>query len=317
MSFEVPILLCIFNRPELTARTFESIARLKPKSLLIAGDGPRQDCPDDFEQVHRTRKIVQSIDWDCNFQACFRNENLGCRKQMARAINWGFEQSERLIVLEDDCLPDPSFFSFCEDLLERYADHPEVMTIGGINHLNLSGQADYRFSKFPFIWGWASWRRAWEKYDLEMKKWRSLEVQDEVLNRFTETSEERTYWSNIFDAQSRGQINTWDYSWTFASWLNRGLSIVPRKNLVTNIGFGECATHTLDSQSQLANCASTPLQLLRHPETIEQDKEWDRAAAEFYFPQQTITTTTPVRQPRTSLFSRLFPASRNVFKVAK
>jgi hypothetical protein len=316
MSFEVPILLCVFNRPELTARTFEAIARQKPKTLLVASDGPRTSCPDDDEQVERTRQIVQAIDWDCNFQACFLNENLGCRQQMARAISWGFEQSERLIILEDDCLPDPSFFKYCESLLERYAEHAEVMTIGGINHLNLPCQTDYRFSKYPFIWGWASWRRAWQKYDLEMKCWQSPVVQKQVLDCFTETAEERAYWNNIFDAQSKRQINTWDYSWTFASWLNQGLSIVPRKNLVTNIGFGELATHTVDHRSQLANRAASPFPLLRHPGIIEQDKEWDRAAADFYFPPQPIRTPISVRKPRRSYFARLFQPSRGAVKVA-
>jgi hypothetical protein len=311
MSFEVPILLCIYNRPQVTARTFAEIAKRKPKHLLIAGDGPRMDRPTDFEQVELARQVVRDVDWDCNLQACFLNENLGCRKQMARAISWGFSQFEQMIILEDDCLPDPSFFSFCQQLLERYASRHEVMTIAGINHLNLPGTNDYRFSKYPFIWGWASWRRAWRHYDLEMSQWRSPEVQANVLSRFTESPSEQEYWHQIFEAQSQGKIDTWDYSWTFASWLNQGLTIVPRDNLVSNIGFGLAATHTVDGSSQLANFPTRTLTLSNHPDSIRQDKEWDRVARGFYFPKQQTISINASHKPQSitsqrSLLSRIF-----------
>lgn len=288
MAFEIPVLLCIFNRPELTAKTFAAIARQKPKTLLIAGDGPRAKNPRDEELVDQTRRIIEQVDWDCNLQACFQNENVGCRKQMAQAISWGFEQAERLIILEDDCLPNESFFPYCRELLDRYADDTQVMTIAGINNLTTNSATDYLFSKYPLIWGWASWRRAWQHYDLPMADWQNPRIQQQTLNQFTQSDAERAYWQNIFDAQASGAINTWDYSWTFASWKMGGLTIVPRTNLVSNIGFGGFATHTVDGGSKLANRPTQPLTLKKHPSRIARDLNWDCYAQEFYFPIQSL-----------------------------
>jgi hypothetical protein len=284
MACDIPILFCIFNRPEVTARTFAAIARQKPKTLLIAGDGPRHHHPADAELVSQTRRIIEQVDWDCNLQASFQKENIGCRTQMAQAIHWGFDNAERLIILEDDCLPHDSFFPYCETLLEKYAEHPQVMTIGGINHLPIPCSNDYRFSKYPLIWGWASWRRAWRHYDLNMAAWKDQEIQQRVLSRWTQSEAEHQYWKKIFDCQAAGSINTWDYSWTFASWRLGGLTAVPRVNLVSNIGFGSSATHTLDDQSKLSNAATAPLKMVKHPAELRQDQEWDRQAQQFYFP---------------------------------
>jgi hypothetical protein len=292
MAFDIPVLLCVFNRPELTARTFAAIAQRKPKMLLVAGDGPRFDHPDDFERVEQIRRIIEQVDWDCNLQAFFQNQNLGCREHMARAITWGFEQAERLIILEDDCLPNASFFPFCEELLERYADTPQVMTICGINHLSTESEADYLFSKYPLIWGWASWRRAWKHFDLDMSDWRVGSIQQRVLDQFTGSDEERAYWRDIFSAQANNSINTWDYSWTYASWKMGGLTVVPKTNLVSNIGFGQSATHTVDSQSKLANQPTQALAIKHHPSQIVRDHRWDRVAQEFYFPIPTGESVT-------------------------
>ncbi len=240
MSFDVPILLCVFNRPGLTAQVFDAIARQKPKRLLIAGDGPRADRPDDLELVERTKTILERIDWDCTVQASFSPSNLGCRAQMAKSITWGFEHCERLIILEDDCVPNDSFFPYCRELLEHYADDERIMTVSGNTYPTTGfNKFNYRFSKYPLIWGWASWRRAWQHYDLEMRRWQEPTIQKQVLDEFTECESERNFWRDIFDRQSAGQINTWDYSWTFACWANQGLTILPRQNLVSNIGFGE------------------------------------------------------------------------------
>jgi len=281
--FEVPILFCIFNRPELTERVFQMIAQQQPKRLLIAGDGPRAEHPNDWQQIARCREIVTRIDWDCEVQTLFADRNYGCRQQMARAITWGFAQQEQLIILEDDCLPHPDFFPFCQQLLDRYANDRRVMTICGISNLELATPYDYRFSKYPLIWGWASWRRAWECYDLEMRDWHQPAVQAQVLEEFTESPQESAYWRRIFQAQAAGEINTWDYSWTFASWKNRGLTICPRKNLVSNIGFGQQATHTTDSASPLADQPTYPLEIAHHPPEVQRDISWDRAADRYYF----------------------------------
>ena len=307
MSFDVPILLCVFNRPMLTAQVIAAIAHRKPKRLLIAGDGPRPDRPEDPVLVHQTRTLIDRIDWDCDIQTRFCETNLGCRQHVASAITWGFEQSERLIILEDDCVPNQSFFEFTRELLERYSSQPEVMLVSGNSYPTSGyGEYSYRFSKYPLIWGWASWRRAWNLYDLQMKSWRIPEVQIQVLDQFTDCSLERQFWKNIFNHQCNGQINTWDYSWTFTCWANNGLSILPRHNLVTNIGFGDDATHTFDPTSPMANRTTHRLEITNHPPTITRDKEADQEICKIVFEPETI----PMK-PRKSWVDRIINVSRS------
>ncbi len=313
MSFDVPILLCVFNRPELTSKVFDVIARHKPSHLLIAGDGPRSDRPDDDQLVQQTRRIVERVDWDCVVQARFAANNLGCRAQMAKAITWGFDQYEKLIILEDDCLPHDSFFEYCRGLLDRYENDERVMTVSGNTYETGELETSYRFSKYPLIWGWASWRRAWQHYDLGMNLWRNQEVQQRVLERFTGCPDEREYWRNIFDNQHAGNINTWDYSWTFSSWANDGLTILPGKNLVTNIGFGDAATHTFDPNSPMANRAVHPIEVTRHPAQVECDVEADRLIREIVF-QPSPNPILPIKK---SLISRLWDFSRQTFSTAQ
>lgn len=304
MSLDIPILLCVFNRPELTTQVFEAIARQKPKRLLIAGDGPRVNRSDDQELVDQTRKVIERIDWDCSVKSDFSTINLGCRAQMAKAITWGFQQCERMIILEDDCVPNDSFFPYCRDLLDKYADENQVMTVSG-NTYPTSGFNDssYRFSKYPLIWGWASWRRAWQHYELEMQRWNDSGVQQQVLDEFTDSESERNFWRDIFDRQSAGEINTWDYSWTFACWLNRGLTILPRQNLVSNIGFGDHATHTFDCNSPMANRSTFPTKVAKHPREITRDRDADQAIRKIVFePAQAL----PIQR---SFLSRLWRRS--------
>lgn len=301
MSFDIPILLCVFNRPGLTAHVMDAIARQRPRQLLIAGDGPRPDRPDDIQLVERTRRIVQRIDWDCEVEAKFCASNLGCRMHMANAITWAFERHEHLIILEDDCVPNDSFFRFCRDMLLRFDDDPRVMVVSGNSYPSLGfNGCSYRFTKYPLIWGWASWRRAWNRYDLEMTDWKDPAVQSRVLDQFTVDRSERKYWKNIFDAQAAGQINTWDYSWTFACWANDGVCILPRHNLVTNIGFGESATHTFDTGSPMANRQTFPLDVVRHPPTLDRNEHADQKIRRIVFEPPSIQAGC-----RPSLMSRL------------
>ncbi len=310
MAFDVPILFCVFNRPELTRSVFEVIARQKPKRLLVACDGPRPDHPDDESLVRQTRAIFDDIDWECDVQLNFSDTNNGCRKQMANAITWGFEQNERLIILEDDCLPNDSFFTFCRQMLIKYRQRQDVMIVSGNNYPQADGfDHDYRFSKYPLIWGWASWRRAWQRYDLEMELWDLREVREHVLNNFTENPDERAFWQNIFDHQRAGKIDTWDYSFTFACWAHNGLSILPRVNLVTNIGFGDQATHTFDPQSPMANQKTFELTVSDHPTHIQRVRSADRKIREIVFePPASARVEKPVRVSK-SLMKRLLGLS--------
>ncbi len=278
MSFEVPILLCIFNRPTLTQQVFSQIAKQKPKRLLIIADGPRIQNLQDVELVAKTREIVSQVDWQCEVSTNFSAQNLGCRQRMATGISWAFDLEQQLIVLEDDCLPDDRFFDYCQSMLEAYENDPRVGMICGDQFLSrVQSKTDSYFSKYPFVWGWASWRRAWKFYDLDMENWKHRRVGDWLEERSC-NHQEHAYWRSIFQKQADGEIDTWDYSWIFNCWDNDLLSIHPKHNLVSNIGFGSDATHTTDAASAIANLptisstldsTSDPLTVAWHPRQIQ------------------------------------------------
>jgi hypothetical protein len=247
-TFKQPILFLIFNRPDTTAQVFEKIRSVQPQKLYIAADGPRSGNERDIGKCTETRKIVESIDWDCKVTTFFRDKNLGCRIAVSSAITWFFEQEEQGIILEDDCLPHESFFTFCSELLEKYKSDERVMHIGGtmfLPDLSMLGErnASYYFSRDPFIWGWATWRRAWSKYDVELKLF-PLCRSDGLIQKIFNKKDQSLYWEKMFEETFQGEINTWDYQWRFAILISSGLCIVPKVNMVTNIGFVSDATHT-------------------------------------------------------------------------
>ena len=212
------------------------------------------------------------VDWPCSVSTFFHDQNRGCRQQMAEAITWGFSECERLIILEDDCLPDPTFFNFCDSLLERFAADERVMSISGNNFQeNRRNVTSYYFSKYAHIWGWASWRRAWQHYDLEMSDWQHARSTD-LVKRFSTDDHEQRYWTDIFDKQAAGEIDTWDYSWAFTCWQRSGLTVLPETNLVTNIGFRNDATHTTEAGHHLGELPLVPITQWVHPSIIAQDR---------------------------------------------
>ena len=271
MLLETPIALSIFNRPELTARVFEAIQRARPRQLLVIADGPRVDRPGEQEAVTQTRKILERVDWPCEVKTNFSPTNLGCKTRMATGLTWAFEQAEELIVLEDDCLPDPTFFSFAQSLLRRYRDNPRVMMISGDNFQpGPTSSNSYYFSRWAHIWGWASWRRAWKHYDLEIESWPADKINGS-LAKSVDSPAEYQYWSNVFDQVHQGQIDTWDFSWAHAMWKQNGLAILPEVNLVTNLGFSDSATHTIDPSSKLANLPTGSINQIVHPSDIRRN----------------------------------------------
>lgn len=276
MTLETPIAFCIFNRPELTSRVFDAIAKQKPKRLMVIADGPRRFHPTDPDRVQMARSVIERIDWPCELQTNFADDNLGCRQRMASGISWAFEQAEELIILEDDCLPDDSFFAYCEELLKRYRRESQVMMISGNNFQPQTRTVDsYYFSRYTHIWGWASWRRAWKAFDLEMKTWPHVRSSRSLVHAFDDPGEYE-HWRAIFDGQHANQIDTWDFSWMYACLKNNGLTILPERNLVSNLGFGDQATHTTDVRSPLAMLATDSLTRLRHPSAIARHAEADR-----------------------------------------
>ena len=245
MSFTTPILFLVFNRPDTTKKVFESIQELKPLYLYIAADGPREGNTNDEVKCSEVITILSNINWPCQVATLYRKKNLGCRQAVSEAITWFFNQVEEGIVIEDDILPDRSFFQFCADMLDRYRHEQGVMHIAGFNLLGKwkDDRQSYHFSYFGTIWGWATWRRSWKFYDVNIKHWGNPKIQEKILNTYF-PSLYRENRKLLYDKLYNGEIDTWDYQWTFSRLLQNGLSIIPARNLTINIGFDSQATHT-------------------------------------------------------------------------
>lgn len=268
-QISAPVAFFVFNRPDTTKLVFESIKLARPPVLLIIADGPRQVCPDDQERCKSVRNIVAEVDWPCKVLKNYADTNLGCRKRMSTGLDWVYTQVPEAIILEDDCLPDQTFFRFCDEHLELYREDERVMTICGTNALFGAdvGENSYYFSNFNQVWGWATWRRTWNKYDLEMKGWPALRDSGWLAKKIPERSLWR-YWERIFEFTYNGSLMTWDYQLAFVCMVNNGLSIVPRTNLISNLGFGPDATITKTSH-KLANIPIKPIEFpLVHPPEV-------------------------------------------------
>lgn len=268
-QLKTPVAFLIFNRPDTTARVFAEIAQARPPRLLVVGDGPRAERTGEAERIAATRAIIDRVDWPCEVSTHFSEINLGCKKRVSSGIDWIFEQVEEAIILEDDCLPHPTFFRFCEELLEKYRKDERIAMICGTNMAsrNASGKDSYYFSSYPHIWGWASWRRSWKNYDVHMKRLPEL-LQNRFFMEKFESRREYRYWSKVFLSVFSGKVDTWDAQVCFMAFHTSALSIFPNVNLVSNIGFGIDATHTF-RKNGLDNLPTAPIQWpLTHPELM-------------------------------------------------
>lgn len=281
-----PILFLIFNRPDVTLRVFNAIREAQPLKLFVAADGPRKHFPSDAIKCQQTREIIKHIDWPCEVQTLFRDENLGCRRAVSGGITWFFEHVEDGIILEDDCLPHPDFFKLSETLLEKYRHNPKVMHISGGNYQfgQWRGEGSYYFSRISHIWGWASWRRAWEHYDVDM---RDLPEFLRERHRFFINDELEKYWIFNFKRMYRGS-DTWDYQWSYAVMKNNGFCINSNINLISNIGFGDEATHSSSKVSPLANMKTASLPDIIHPSAIKFDDDADIFTVQVAFPMPSL-----------------------------
>ena len=282
MSCSTPVIFLIFCRPDLTARVFEAIRQAQPPELIVIADGPRNEQEADL--CKQARAITENIDWNCNVMRNYANVNLGCRDRISSGLTWAFKQVEEAIILEDDCLPDPSFFEYCDVLLEQYRSDKRVMVVSGNNFQNGQRRTSYSyyFSKYNHCWGWATWRRAWEYWGFSPKKW--LEFRDAgLLASVCGTTEEFYYWTNIFNTLFlENKPDTWDYVWTFACWAQSGLTVLPSINLVTNIGFDPRATHT-SRISPYANLPVGNIGEIIHPPFVLQHQKADQYTFETVF----------------------------------
>lgn len=251
MSLDTPLLLITWRRPHALRQVIDAIRPLAPTRLFVASDGPNAARLGEDDKVAATRRVIeQEIDWPCQIKRLYSETNQGCRLGVSRAITWFFEQVEEGIILEDDCVPHPDFFLYCTTLLERYRHDTRVWCISGSNFQNghWRGDGSYYFSRFNHCWGWASWRRCWQHYDASLDKWAALRDSGHLETIFEDPAE-RNYWSRIWQRLvDSGYPDTWDYQWTFTCLANGGLTALPNRNLVNNVGFGVDATHTNGSK---------------------------------------------------------------------
>jgi len=274
---KTPVVLIIFNRPSQTSQVFEAIAKVKPKVLLVIGDGPREQVVGEAQSVAECRKILDRITWPCDVLTNFSEVNLGCRNRVSTGLNWVFSNVDEAIILEDDCVPSEDFFRFASDLLAKYKHDERVGTISGSSSSSdfETLSESYHFSSFPAIWGWATWSRVWNKYNASIPSWPEKR-RDGLLNDVLQTRRAIEFWRGALDGVHSQRIDTWDYQLALLLWTEGYLSVIPNRNLISNIGFGPGATHTLDPSSAFANVAIEEMAFpLTHPAAVSRNLERD------------------------------------------
>lgn len=276
-SFHTPILFLIFNRPDTSEKVFEIIRKIKPQKLFVSADGPRVHKAGEKEKCEETRKIIEKVDWDCEVHSNFSDENLGCKKGVVKGINWYFENVEEGIIIEDDCMLEDSFFPFAQEMLERYKNDSRIMHIGAANFQDgrKRGDASYYFSKFCHVWGWATWRRAWQHYDVQIKSFDDFKSKNLIANILPDKKMQE-HWMKLFQTVYDNKLDTWDFQWVYTVWKQKAMSIIPNVNLVSNIGFGGEATHTKDTEHVLAEIETEKLPDIIHPVNMNIDDEADK-----------------------------------------
>ncbi len=282
-SADPPLLLIAWRRPHTLRQVIDAIRPVAPTRLYVACDGPNPERSGEAEKVAATRAVIEhEIDWPCQIERLYSDENQGCRLGVSRAITWFFEQVEEGIILEDDCVPHPDFFPYCTTLLERYRHDTRVWCISGNNFQNgqWRGDGSYYFSRYNHCWGWASWRRCWLHYDAELSQWPALRDSG-LMEAIFDDPLERIYWSGIWQQLiDAGQPDTWDYQWTFTSIVNGGLATLPNCNLVGNVGFGPDGTHTTTVADPFL--ADQALGEVVHPQFILRDNAADHYTFDFH-----------------------------------
>lgn len=310
---KTPIVLIIFNRPECVRRVLDTISLEKPSQLFIVADGPREGNHSDVEKCAAARKVVTDweIDWECDIKTKFSDINLGCAKGPASGIDWAFESVEEVIILEDDCIPNRSFFQFCESMLERYRHDDRIMNISGSTNRtdSIDTPYSYCYSNFPSIWGWATWKRAWSRFDIAVKAWPELKktswIEEKLKFDFLSN-----YFRDEFDLayEKEGDTGVWDHQWNFSIWSNNGICIFPKHNLVSNIGFGPDGTHTFREDDFLASKPTVELDFpLNHPPEVVIDEQRDDLYVDEVYKRQLV-------KPKRSFTQRVKGRLRQLFR---
>jgi len=282
-----PVLFLIFNRIETTRKVFERIREAEPQNLYIAADGPRESMNEKNICESVRNWVINSVDWQCNVFTLFRDKNLGCGRAVSSSISWFFKNVEYGIILEDDCFPDITFFKFCDELLDRYKNTPEVCSISGTNLLGSADRLEqsYFFSAYGGIWGWATWRRVWEGYDYNALIWSDKKFQLSLRKRFT-----RKQYKYIKLMLGRfSNIDTWDFQWWIRKLSLNAFDIIPKNNLVKNLGFNSNSTHTkaIDPKMKNINLGVANFPLI-HPKDISHDIYHDKIISDNFYSMPTV-----------------------------
>jgi hypothetical protein len=275
-----PVALLVFARPAHTRRVIAEILKVRPPQVLVFGDAPRPGHPDDAARVAAVRAVVAEAPWECEVLTNYSAVNLGTRYRPATGLDWVFENVEQAIFLEDDCLPHSTFWRFCDELLDRYRDDERVMMVSGDNFMPRRSATDsYLFTRGVGLWGWATWRRAWRHYDVDLNQWPKLRETSFLRDVLADEGDVKL-WRRRFDRVISGKSVTWDFQWQFACWAKNGLSIMPAVNLCSNIGFGPEATSLRDPTHKLANFPTAAMTFpLSHPPVMAPSREAD----DFFF----------------------------------
>lgn len=269
---KTPILFLVYNRPEYTKRVFKAIREARPEMLFVSADGPKANQPEDIKLCEQAREIATQIDWPCEIKTLFRNQNLGCKLAISGGINWFFENVPEGIILEDDCLPNKSFFTYCEILLERYRNENRVMMISGSNPAtSVESSSDYFFSRFYTIWGWATWKRAWDKFDINITNWPKLKKENFLEKIFPHNLENRLFTERMFDnIHGNEKSSVWGLQWVYACMTNNAFVILPKHNLISNIGLS--GTHEMDERQLSLKTAEFDFDHFSHPSEIKTEQ---------------------------------------------
>ena len=274
-----PILFIIFKREDTTRTVFNRIREARPPKLYIAADGPRPERPEEKKQCLKARKVVENVDWPCEVHHLYRDENMGCGKGVSSAISWFFEHEEQGIIIEDDILPHPDFFKYCDEMLEKYKDNEQIQMIAGCNYFYDGYQSDYSYymSTFACIWGWATWRRVWSTYQFDVNAYPEDEIKHKMTLHLLKDSD--LYFQRVYDRMKAHIIDTWDYQFVLNQVYYGRYSISPFTNMIENIGMGDVnATHTTSENEIVSGHKSYSPYPLRHPNELKPDAAADEVA---------------------------------------
>ena len=303
-ALQTPVALVVFNRPDTTRRVFAAVREARPVKLLLIADGPRLDRPGEAELCDEVRGIVTAVDWPCEVHTNFSGPNLGCHPRVISGYDWVFSLVEEAILLEDDTLPDPTFFRFCQEMLERFRGDSRIAAVTGTNYVQDESSTirdSYLFCIFGSLWGWATWRERWQEYDRHMEHWADLR-ETQALSRIFDDARTARWWTEIFDrAKEQGNRAAWDYLWQYTNLFRHRLTIVPNVNLVQNLGFGAQATHTKNENKRLMPAMRQMQFPLRHPAAVIWDRRFDREFQALKYPTPAVRISNKVNRTLASI----------------